>query len=1294
MGGPGFRVWSSLQYLLFYWFKQVLSIIMLEFLEDELLIDSLLAITATSYISTSTITMLPQSGDKGGCFDQADHGDQNSHAHLPLHVHFQQTEKYSEREDNDLREEANASIGGGSDCTNPHLRDLMNRHFSSGIDAEDCCDADGEASDSDSSRRPTLQHQRLQVRRRRRRTNADKGATPSDKNDSISDSDPSRQSSKGEANPMLHLNGPPLTSQLSGLTTDGETKAALGDSSRFKFNAWDSSQSTICDDDHNTSISFDAYFNPIGEDENEVGSSLSIRKTLFPNENENENENDNDEGSRTPDIRNYNHLDVDNNSDLELTQRSRQIQWELRLQEMSELAREAEIAAEEGKEKFVGNATKFELGLGLDVDNDTYSNAESPKQKQNGRSWKLFDNLDCNSMEYDAVTPLRGSNSFRASSQTDIKVLKRPSTMTHGSRQSSAPTRTTSMPSMAGRRKMVGRPSLHSMPSILSSATFLSVAPTKDAQEKISVLALRHIDEVIPTFKEMHPFMKQNMHRCGVKAAILNFPSNADAGDDGLRAKENGASRRGSFISTISVPFFHRAPSFNVIIKSISGLSIADPENGEEKVWKSDDEISYRNEAVLDSDDTDLSVNQGGMTLDCVSFVSCGDISDKAMIETSVKRLTLNLSDDDEVSLESDHLSSSVYACTLATEVLDPTQLRRSLSPLPQAPFHDDEEDLQIITPTFLRTPTSSRWSTLSNFWDNISPAKRHISLPSPIRLGPPGGLETRRNSWVFANESLPSKASFLFNHGGQKTFLATENEPVFHLTIDGCKDEDEPWELQKDDASDGIIISSQSFTQTIPRAHSPCECCNDSRDNFKNIVNCDEAIGEEGNLDLGGFRKTDITDVEEHNILDEEQTFSEKHFYKCSFRTFATQLSGDDSQSSYSKLSLNSAFFPGLLTPPLEDNPSDQTSDQPTEPSTLPCSASVSTFASKDQDIPDKPPLHPIVASRLTKLNLNPTFHRINTAQLMEKVHILPTIQGSLSCPDFIEASSSLSITASEAAAGYDQETFSENSKILCCNMTNEIKCADSGDISMYDHWRNNDWEERESNRENLPILNSTNEPTVPSLGLMEEEPFAFTEPDENNKSMSFKGLIEKVPSVIGRFRPFRKEKEDKPEHKDDAEFVRNYFFTGVKIILGKSPSEKKTRSQAKRQFGTNPCIDFNCESVFESALTCLSKEPSRVYVNHTDSRTSLDSTFSLPCPKNRKYGNLNTHGRIEQIKVANRVFNAPSLKTLKRKAADESDLNQSFDSGVFLPVSINAEPDFEATQTSCNNSTHVIND
>ena len=1240
--------------------------------------------------------MSPQSGDKGGCFDQADNGDQNSHAHLPLHVHFQQAEKNSEREDNDLRQESDASIGGGSDCTNPHLRDLLNRYFPSGIDAENCCDADGEASDSDSRRR-TLQHQRLKFRRRRRRNNADKGAIPSDENDSISDSDPSRQSLKDEASPMLHLNGPPLTSQLSGLTTDGETKAALEDSpvrpSGLRFNAWDSSPSTICDDDHNTSLSFDAYFNPIGEDENDVRSSLSIRKTLFPNENENENEND--DGSRTPDLRSSNHLDVDDNSDLELTQRSRQIQWELRLQEMSELAREAEIAAEEGKEKFVGNATKFELGLGLDVDNDTYSNAESPKREQNRRSWKLFDNLDCNRMEYDAVTPLRGSNSLRTSSQTDIKVLKRPSAMTYASRQSSAPT--TSMTRMAGRRGMVGRPSLHSMPSILSSATFLSVAPTKDTQEKISVLALRHIDEVIPTFKEMHTFMKRNMNRCGVKAAILNFPSNADAGDDGLRAEKNGASRRSSFISTISVPFFHRAPSFNVIMKSMSGLSVADPENGEEKVWKSDDEISYRNEAVLDGDDTDLSVDQGDMTLDCVSFVSCGDFSDKAIIETSEKRLALTLSNDDEVSLESDHLSSSVYACTLATEVLDPTQSRRSLSPLPQAPFHDDEQDLKIITPRFLRTPTSSRWSTLSNFWDNISPAKRQISLPSPIRLGLPGGLETRRNSWVFAHESLPSKASFMFNHGGKKSFFATKNEPVFHPTIDGCKDEDEPWELQKDDASDGIIISSHSFTQTIPRTHSPCEWCNDSRDNFKSIVNCDEAIGEEGGLDLEEFRKTDITDVEEHNVLDEEQAFSEKHFYKCSFRTSATQMSGDDSQSSYSKLSLNSAFFPRLLTPPLEDNPSDQTSDQPTEPSTLPCSESVSTFASKEQDIPDqdKPPLHPIVASRLAKLNLNPTFHRINTAQLMEKLHILPTIQGSVSCPDFIEASSSLSITASEAAAGYDQETFSENSKMLCCNMTDKIKCADSGDISMYDHWRNNDWDKKESYRENVPILNSTNEPTVPSLGLMEEESFAFTEPDENNRSMSLKDLMEKVPSVIGRFRPFRKEKEDKPEHKDDAEFVRNYFFTGVKIILGKSPLEKKTRAQAKRQFGTNPCIDFNCESVFESALTCLSKEPSRVYVNHTDSRTSLDSTFSLPCPKNRKYGNLNTHGRIEQIKVANRVFNAPSLKTLKRKRkAAESDLNQSFDSGSFLPVSINAEPDFEATQTSCNNSIHVIND
>jgi len=1213
--------------------------------------------------------MSPQSGDKEVCLHHADNGDRNSHAHLPLHVHFQHAEKNPGLEDNARRQESNASNAGGSDCTNPHLRDLMNIYFPSDLDAEDCCDADGEASDSD-SRRHTLQHQqRLKFRRRRRRYNPDKGAILSDENDSMSNRYPSRRSSKDETSPVLHLNEPLLISQLSGLTTDGETYAALGDSAMrppvLRFNAWDSSPSTICDDEeHNTSLSFDAYFNPIGEDENDVGSSLSIRKTLFSNENENEN------GPRIPDLRSYN-LDVEDDSDLELTQRSRQIQWELRLQEMSELAREAERAAEEGKEKFVGNATKFELGLGLDVGNDTYNNAESPKRNKNLRSWKLFDNIDCNRMEYDAVTPLRGSNSLRTSSQTDMKVLKRPRAMSYSSRQSSAPTTM-----MTGRTGMVGRRSLHSMPSILSSATFLSVAPTKDTQDKIPVLALRHIDEVIPTFKEMHPFVKRNMNRCGVKAEILNFPSNAEAGDDGLTAEENGASRRSSLISTISVPFFHRAPSFNVIMKSMSGLSAADPE---EKVWKSDDEISYRNEAVLDGDDTDLSVDQGNMPLDCVSFVSCGDISDKAIIETSEKMLALTLSEDDEVSLESEHLSSSIYACTLATEVLDPTQSRRSLSPLPQAPFHDDEQDLKIITPRLLRTPRSSRWSTLSNFWDNISPAKRQISLPSPIRLKLPGGLETRRSSWVFAHEGMSSKASIMINHGEKKTCSATtKNEPAFHPKIDGCKDEDEPWELQKDDASDGIIVSSQSFTQTIPRTHSPFEWYNESRGNTKSTVNCDEAIGEKG--DLEEFRKTDITDVDEQNILDEEH---EKHLNKCSFRTSATQMSGDDSQSSYSKLSFNSANYPRLLTPPLEDNPS----DQPTNPSTLPRSASASTFASKEQDIPDKPPLHPIVASRIAKLNLNHISHRLNTAQLMEEVHILPTIQGSISCPDFIEASSSLSITASQAVAGNGQDSFSENSKMLCCNMTDKIKCADSGGISMYDHWRNNEWDGKESNRENVPILNSTNEPTVPSLELMEEESFVCTEEDENNTSMSLRNLMEKVPSVIGRFRPFRKEKQDKPDHKDDAKFVRNYFFTGVKIKLGKSPMEKKTRAQAKRHFAKNPCVDFNCEAVFESALTCLSKEPSRVYVKQSDSM-SLDSTFSFPSPRNRKYGNLNTFGRSEQVRVANRVFNTPSLKSLKRNPV-ESDLNQSYDSASLLIASINAEP-----ETICSNSIDVIND
>lgn len=1179
---------------------------------------------------------------------QSEHDDRSNYIHLPLHVQLQSENDSAENSSVEIAkchqsDQTNNSSDKDSEGTNPHLRSHLNQHFPRDLDFQECCDADGESSLSD-SRRHALSR-RKKVRRRRKND-----ATQSVENDSIPEGCP-----QDEVNPSVLMGEHRLISQVSGLTTDGETKLVSGGSSvqtpLSRLNQWDSSPSTICDEDHNTSLSFDDFFNPLDQDkeeEHESSSSSGIRKNLFSDD-------DDEFILRTPEAHRYNDIAVEDNSDLELTQLSRQIQLELRLQEMSELAREAERAAEEGVERFVGNATKFELGLGLDVgDAGDSSDDEFPNQKVDRDSWKLFGNIDCNRLDYDAVTPLRGSKSVRSISQTEIKKLKRPSIISSKDRQSSAPTN-------AAARRGMGRHSLHSMPSILSSGTFLSVVATTNAQEKkIPVLALRHIDEVIPTFKEMHPFMKSNMKRCHVNEDILNFQLNNDGRDDSLTTDEKDTrrgsmfpSRNGSSTPSVSVPFFPRVPSFNVIMKSMSGMSAAEP-GKVVQTYKSDDEISYRPEDVDGDKDADISLAPDDMTLDCVSFVSCGDMSHgKAVLDTPEKKMVLSLSDDDEISVESDS-SNNAFACTLATEVHDPSHVRPIPSPLPKAPFDDDDGDLDIIAPKFLRTPTSSRWPTLSNFWDNISPAKRNISLPSPLRLQLPSSLESRRNTWAFADGSLPSKAnSMVMNRSN--AFVAIQfasmrderirDERTFYPKRDGPRFEDEPWELQKDDASDGITISSESFSQTIPRSHSPFEWYNGSGRNVNKIDPCDEGIGNES-LTENPTSIENINDninTEGKKMADEvDLIFSRKEFCKGSFRTSTTHMSGDDSQSSYSKLSQ-------LMVRPLEDNASNQSS----QPSPLLNIESANTSDSKEGEIFDKPPLHPITAR--SKIHLSQSSH-------IEEVHILPTIKASISCPDVSDASSALNM-ASESESGHENESLQETIKMSCKIMTHS---PDKADVCMYEHWRHDD-------EVNVRVPGRKKLSAPPSSELMEEaNSVVSTEEDEKNKSMTFKNLIEKVPSVIGRFRPFRRAKQEKPEHKDDTEFVKNYFFTGVKSKLDKNPKEKKSRTQANLKFGADLCTDFNCGSVFESAWTsCLSTETSKVHVNQYDSTYSNDQVFSYPHARIQKYGNLNTFGKNEQVVAGDRIFKAPYLKALKGKAI-EGDLNQSFDSGSPLEMPI----------------------
>jgi predicted RNA-binding protein with EMAP domain len=144
----------------------------------------------------------------------------------------------------------------------------------------------------------------------------------------------------------------------------------------------------------------------------------------------------------------------------------------------------------------------------------------------------------------------------------------------------------------------------------------------------------------------------------------------------------------------------------------------------------------------------------------------------------------------------------------------------------------------------------------------------------------------------------------------------------------------------------------------------------------------------------------------------------------------------------------------------------------------------------------------------------------------------------------------------------------------------------------------------------------------------------------------MSFIDLIEKVPSVIGRFRPFRIIKKDNIEFKNDVDYVRNYFFTQLEQNSCRIhvDSNLSVKPDDTNKCGTHPCIDLNCVSVIETAFRCLSSTHNISMDAHDRNRSGL---AYFP---NKKYGNLNSSGMREKVRVGHLLFEAPSLKVFKK--------------------------------------------
>lgn len=163
------------------------------------------------------------------------------------------------------------------------------------------------------------------------------------------------------------------------------------------------------------------------------------------------------------------------------------------------------------------------------------------------------------------------------------------------------------------------------------------------------------------------------------------------------------------------------------------------------------------------------------------------------------------------------------------------------------------------------------------------------------------------------------------------------------------------------------------------------------------------------------------------------------------------------------------------------------------------------------------------------------------------------------------------------------------------------------------------------------------------------------FSDGDENNRStMSFIDLIEKVPSVINRFRPFKASKQQDSDYQDDVTFVDNYFFTGVEPNEANRRTKTEQKPRNKYLFGGGACLDLNCVSVMESALTYLSADSPRDRSNHVVQRNYLSENY--------KYGRLDNTARKKRVNFGGRLFKSPNLMNSKRSLVDEQ-IGQSFE-------------------------------
>jgi len=1193
------------------------------------------------------------------------------------------------------------SDGGStiSECTNPYLERLLQRYFPSD-DEDNGCDADGEYDTTRelyqidefmparARRSPThskISPWRRRQMRSRRFSNSEDNIykvvlEDEEKEEVLMNTaqwleEARRHYVVGEVKRQKEHhndNGDffPIGMQTLNTTSSENIYNSQGNS------AWDSSPSTVASDNN-------AEILDIGPPRlvRDCHDEDDIRKSLFTQNSVNSM---NSVNSITPDmmlldqdmvsqqIENYDFFELDTDDDLELTYRARKIQHDLRLQEMEELAIEAERAAEEGKKKFVGSATKF--GADFDELHSDRRNAINEtnllSQCRNSITTNTFQRYAENSMLSPRFNQ-RGM-SFNMMPSTDIK---RPKPLSASSRLSSAPS------------KLQNRnpPSAFTVPStvssILTATSFLSLTTQNPSEKKVPVLSLRHIEEVIPSFREMHPFIRSHMVRAGVKEQmlmsqdqILNSVQNDNDNDDNVKGKaDEKESNTGSRASSNSI--FPRIQSFQKLFTSLSGLSLDDKKKIQSTTLDSD--IEYG--SIHDADDCNSvdhcknidncfdNSDEEHLT-DCVSLVSCGDSSiDCALVQKNEEKISdeklitdgsssisqemkLNDEDNGDDNLLNKSHSTDIYVCILASEIRSPNQRPRSPPTLPLFGLEDDN-DLKVLLAAESSarngSPPKSRWSS---FWANISP-RRSLNASSSPKISDP-------TPWMNVRDS--------------------------HLTPRRSVTESFPPNLSD-------LTPRRSVTEYFPP-------------NLSDLT-----------------PRRSLTASSPPKISDPTPWMNVREYQKTDFQSFAKPRVASVS----TQQDTETEEFPSFLLSPNLENVPNETVHQSlnninnfTENNSMPNTALIHPISrlgiSQDAEsaTSPRPPLYP-AGTRLANNLLHNAGIKLYAEEKKllsnesEHTHVVNSViqseirKNDTSDSECIVSSQSLPDVINPSNVDSKYDTYSYPKQIKPLRTISKIRIMSDADNCLkndIDHTLKNDIGDAPDENDddiivpggmsrqqsfssvhsccigeesalcvnasvNTSIHGVKYDELVQNAQKVDEEmEESFTDDNQNKSMTSFIGLMEnvKVPSVMEKLSPLLGRKEtQKSAYHDDEAFIGNYFYVGVGLKSEESSRFLKGSydgfQQNRRGFcERNQCSDAGCEgfgtSVIEQTFNLLSRKnrswdkDSGPLLN--EPRNYDDGQPWLKKALSQCSGRLPRYQRREEVVIGRKRFRAPNLQ------------------------------------------------